>query len=116
MSAIQMILARIAQSEEQIKSQEDCIKWSEQSILRSQGIIHTLQSLLDDLRAEIDMKPIMELMKDGRKIDAIRAYRAESGCGLKESKDYIESYYQNHCDKLGETLGDILDKARQNLA
>lgn len=33
------------------------------------------------------------LIKEGRKIDAIKAYRALTGAGLRESKDTIERYW-----------------------
>jgi hypothetical protein len=33
---------------------------------------------------------ILELVKAGRKIEAIRLYREQTGAGLKESKDYVE--------------------------
>jgi len=35
-------------------------------------------------------KTIMELMKSGRKIEAIKLYREQTGVGLKEAKDYVE--------------------------
>ena len=34
---------------------------------------------------------IMELMKAGRKIQAIKLYRQQTGAGLKQAKDYVES-------------------------
>lgn len=34
---------------------------------------------------------IMELMKTGQKIQAIKLYREQTGVGLKEAKDYVES-------------------------
>jgi hypothetical protein len=34
---------------------------------------------------------IMELLKAGKKIQAIKVYREQTGCGLKEAKDYVES-------------------------
>jgi len=34
---------------------------------------------------------IVELMKAGQKIQAIRLYREQTGVGLKEAKDYVES-------------------------
>ncbi|HVX14077.1 MAG TPA: ribosomal protein L7/L12 [Pirellulales bacterium] len=34
---------------------------------------------------------IVELMKTGQKIEAIKLYREKTGCGLKEAKDYVES-------------------------
>jgi len=34
---------------------------------------------------------VMELVKAGQKIQAIRMYREQTGAGLKEFKDYVES-------------------------
>ncbi len=34
---------------------------------------------------------IKELMKTGQKIQAIKLYRQQTGAGLKEAKDYVES-------------------------
>jgi ribosomal protein L7/L12 len=36
-------------------------------------------------------KEILGLMKGGKKIDAIKRYRAKTGLGLKEAKDAVES-------------------------
>ena len=33
---------------------------------------------------------VIELMKAGQKIQAIKAYREQTGAGLKEAKDYVE--------------------------
>jgi ribosomal protein L7/L12 len=33
---------------------------------------------------------IMELLRDGKKIEAIRVYREQTGVGLKEAKDFID--------------------------
>jgi ribosomal protein L7/L12 len=39
-----------------------------------------------------DVNPqIIELMQSGRKIQAIKLYRQQTGVGLKEAKDYVES-------------------------
>ncbi len=34
---------------------------------------------------------IMELVRQGKKIEAIKRYREETGVGLREAKTYIES-------------------------
>jgi Ribosomal protein L7/L12 C-terminal domain len=34
---------------------------------------------------------IVELMKAGQKIEAIKLYRVQTGAGLKDAKDYVES-------------------------
>jgi ribosomal protein L7/L12 len=34
---------------------------------------------------------VMELLKAGQKIQAIKLYREQTGAGLKEAKDYVES-------------------------
>jgi hypothetical protein len=36
---------------------------------------------------------LQQLVREGRKIEAIKVYRAQSGVGLKEAKDYIEGRY-----------------------
>jgi hypothetical protein len=36
-------------------------------------------------------REVMRLLKEGKKIHAIKLYRQETGCGLKEAKDFIES-------------------------
>ena len=36
---------------------------------------------------------LLDAMKTGKKIEAIKAYRAMTGIGLKESKDAVEKYY-----------------------
>ena len=33
---------------------------------------------------------ILELMRSGQKIEAIKLYREQTGTGLKEAKDYVE--------------------------
>ena len=48
---------------------------------------------------------LIELAKAGKKIEAIKAHRAATGCGLKESKDFVEAL------DLSPTLGDILSTA-----
>lgn len=35
-------------------------------------------------------------MKQGRKIDAIKQFRTESGLGLREAKDWVESFMDHH--------------------
>lgn len=38
-----------------------------------------------------DVRRIREAIFSGRKIEAIKLYRASSGLGLKEAKDFVES-------------------------
>ncbi|MEX0676681.1 MAG: ribosomal protein L7/L12 [Pirellulales bacterium] len=35
-------------------------------------------------------KQIADLLRSGQKIEAIKLYRAQTGVGLKEAKDYVE--------------------------
>jgi len=49
-----------------------------------------LKHLGIDPNQGVDEK-IMELMKAGQKIEAIKLYREQTGVGLKEAKDYVES-------------------------
>ena len=39
----------------------------------------------------------MDKCKAGRKIEAIKMYRADTGLGLRDAKDFID----NMCDKYG---------------
>jgi len=48
-----------------------------------------LKHLGIDPNQGVDEK-IMELMKAGQKIEAIKLYREQTGVGLKEAKDYVE--------------------------
>ena len=57
---------------------------------------------------------MLAAMKAGRRIDAIRAHRAMSGFGLKESKEFVEMHWMTEAPKqMPETanLGDILKQA-----
>ena len=49
-----------------------------------------LKHLGVDFVEEVDPK-VLELVIAGRKIEAIKAYREQTGVGLKEAKDYVES-------------------------
>jgi hypothetical protein len=47
------------------------------------------------------LSDMLAAMKSGRKIEAIRYYRALSGFGLKESKDFVEQHWiTQHVDKI----------------
>jgi ribosomal protein L7/L12 len=39
---------------------------------------------------------LLSLLRAGRKIDAIRVYRQQSGAGLKDAKDHIEDLARRH--------------------
>jgi Ribosomal protein L7/L12 C-terminal domain len=39
---------------------------------------------------------IIEMVKNGRKIDAIKLIRERRNLGLKESKDLVDSYFKQH--------------------
>ena len=41
-------------------------------------------------------KEVIEVMKSGRKIEAIKLLRNETGLGLKEAKESVEAYLENH--------------------
>ena len=54
--------------------------------------------LIDNLRLEYREEPnqgvspqVMDLVRRGRKIQAIKLFRQETGVGLREAKEYIES-------------------------
>lgn len=57
-------------------------------------------------------KTVLDFLKDGNKIEAIKLHRLNTGLGLKEAKDAVEAMersYKNH--NAGESLGSILDTA-----
>ncbi len=58
-----------------------------------QEIIAFARTLSLGVEAELEgvTPEIREALKDGRKIDAIRIRREQTGCGLKEAKDWVES-------------------------
>lgn len=39
---------------------------------------------------------VLELMRQGQKIEAIKVYRAEANVGLKEAKDFVEALATRH--------------------
>jgi Ribosomal protein L7/L12 C-terminal domain len=39
---------------------------------------------------------IIEMVKNGRKIDAIKLIRERRNLGLKESKDLVDAYFKQH--------------------
>ena len=54
--------------------------------------------LMDNLRLEYREEPnqgvspeVMDLIRQGRKIQAIKLFRQETGVGLREAKEFIES-------------------------
>ncbi|MCX4576369.1 ribosomal protein L7/L12 [Streptomyces sp. NBC_01571] len=52
-----------------------------------------LDLILDHLgiqQAEPELEQVVALVRDGRKIQAIKAYREFTGVGLKEAKDAVE--------------------------
>jgi ribosomal protein L7/L12 len=49
-----------------------------------------------------DRTRILDLLKGGNKIEAIKLVREISGMGLKESKDFVESLVDNHNKELPE--------------
>ena len=62
--------------------------------------LYQIERLADIVKTEEQPIPNVELinalmfsMQQGRKIDAIKAYRQLTGYGLKESKDAVEKYW-----------------------
>jgi ribosomal protein L7/L12 len=41
-------------------------------------------------------KDLLQLLREGEKIEAIKRHRARTGAGLKESKDYVEALAARH--------------------
>ena len=40
---------------------------------------------------------LTELLQSGRKIEAIKQFRKQTGCGLKQAKDAVEQFAAAHC-------------------
>ena len=62
-----------------------------------------------------DVDDMLKAMREGRKIDAIKAYRSITGTGLKEGKDAIEANWLPvpALSSSNANLGDILDSVRK---
>lgn len=68
---------------------------------------------------------IVALMASGRRVDAIKMHRANTGVGLKESKDFVEELYEKSLrvkvasnesrsiTGLGDLLKNILTEAKE---
>ncbi len=64
---------------------------------REPSRLHAIDRKLNLILANLGIDPnegldrqIVELMRSGQKIQAIKLYREQTGAGLKESKDYVE--------------------------
>ena len=44
-----------------------------------------------DVAKQPDVDPLMDLIRSGKKIEAIKIYRQRTGAGLKEAKDAVEA-------------------------
>ncbi len=56
-------------------------------------ILTHLDIRIDDIADDPGLNPMVrELAEKGRKIEAIRAYREETGSGLKEAKDAVDAF------------------------
>jgi len=64
------------------------------------SIIWEYRQIIEELLREVTVESfnmpklksgVMRLLKEGKKIHAIKLYRQETGCGLKEAKDFVES-------------------------
>ena len=56
---------------------------------------HNVSNLSDATRDEI-----IEALKKGRKIDAIKLYRDATGQGLREAKEFIETLTERFSDEM----------------
>jgi hypothetical protein len=61
------------------------------------SLLHAVDRKLNLILANLGIDPyegmdqqIIELVRSGQKIQAIKLYREQTGAGLKESKDYVE--------------------------
>ena len=45
-------------------------------------------------------QPVLDALRRGKKIEAIKEYRAATGAGLKEAKDYVEDVQRSGSAKI----------------
>lgn len=66
-------------------------------VTHEQVIAHLLRDVIPaEALATIQMdKEAEELMRQGRKIDAIKLVRSRTALGLKEAKDYVEQKWEH---------------------
>lgn len=60
---------------------------------RLRTIERKLDAIMASLGITLDEAPdddLRELVRAGRKIEAIKLYRERTNCGLKEAKDYVD--------------------------
>lgn len=63
-------------------------------LARLRGVDRKLDLICSNLGIDPNQgidKQLVDLVRSGQKIDAIKLYRLQTGVGLKEAKDYIES-------------------------
>jgi hypothetical protein len=72
-----------------------CSFCKSQLLLTGEGVraASTLNDLLEQssIRHSVDVDAINDLLRQGKKIEAIRLYRQQTGVGLKEAKDAVET-------------------------
>ena len=64
---------------------------------RGDARLRPIERKLDLILAKFEIDPyegidkrLIDLVRSGEKLEAIKLYREETGCGLKEAKDYVE--------------------------
>lgn len=82
------------------------LAWSNYGRFRSRDrvLLRRIESKLDQILGKLDVPVpelgassglsagVRQLADDGRKIEAIKLHREETGLGLKEAKDAVEAY------------------------
>ena len=69
--------------------------------------IQDIQNMVVELNEKADeneVSNLMDAMKNSRKIDAIKAYRALTGTDLRTSKDAVERHYVSRPNELKDIL------------
>lgn len=64
------------------------------SLAQDRKLDAILKHLNVDWLADVDPK-VLELIRAGRKIEAVKAYKEATGCSLPDAKTYIESYLES---------------------
>ncbi|GIW95548.1 MAG: hypothetical protein KatS3mg110_3589 [Pirellulaceae bacterium] len=65
-------------------------------LLRQERKLDAILKHLDiDWQSEVDPE-VLELIRQGRKIEAVKAYKQSTGVALKEALAYVESFWERN--------------------
>jgi ribosomal protein L7/L12 len=100
-NARKLIEEKIGITRLDIQYHVDCIKSHQKSYKLHEYSLAVLEALLKEIEPEkvetgATEQLYIDLMKAGRKIEAIRQYRTQYGAGLVEAKTAVENIYSRY--------------------